>query len=69
MPIKMGIPSINSYSGLAREVNNPSFSTSVGLALHALKLEEYSEIAENIEKKKEKKESIFNKFKNYIKDL
>ncbi len=71
MPIKMGIPSISSYSGLAREVNNPCFSTAVGLALHSLKLEENIEVIENEEKitKKVKKDSIFNKFKNYIKDL
>lgn len=36
MPIKIGSPSGITYSGLAPEVENPMYSTSVGLALYGL---------------------------------
>lgn len=36
MPVKLGVPTGISYSGLAPEVENPMYSTAVGLALHGL---------------------------------
>lgn len=36
MPIKIGIPGMLKYSGLAPEIENPIYSTVVGLALHGL---------------------------------
>ena len=36
MPVKLGIPTGISYSGLAPEVESPVYSTSVGLALYGL---------------------------------
>ncbi|MFP4529278.1 MAG: cell division protein FtsA [Candidatus Kapaibacterium sp.] len=40
MPVKIGIPRGISYSGLAPEIESPIYSTSVGLALYALRQEE-----------------------------
>lgn len=36
MPIKIGIPGMLTYTGLVPEIENPVFSTVVGLALHGL---------------------------------
>ena len=36
MPVKLGAPSGISYSGLAPEIENPMYSTAVGLALYGL---------------------------------
>lgn len=71
MPIKMGIPSVNGFSGLTREINNPSYSTAIGLALHSLKIEEDKEITQvaEVETKKQKKHTFFNKVIDFLKDL
>ena len=37
MPVKLGIPSGLTISGLAPEIESPVYSTAVGLALYALK--------------------------------
>ena len=58
MPVKLGIPTGISYSGLAPEVESPIYSTGVGLALYGLDTEntntmysvQESEPKENIEK-------------------
>ncbi|MCX6146618.1 MAG: cell division protein FtsA [Candidatus Kapabacteria bacterium] len=44
MPIKIGIPSGITYSGLAPEVESPVYSTAVGLVLYALKDINISEV-------------------------
>ncbi len=44
MPIKIGIPSGISYSGLAPEVESPVYSTAVGLVLYGLKDVEIREV-------------------------
>lgn len=45
MPIKIGIPSGITYSGLAPEVESPVYSTGVGLVLYGLKDVEIKEVA------------------------
>lgn len=51
MPVKLGIPTGISYSGLAPEVESPVYSTAVGLALYGLDTEnnnsKYEEILES----------------------
>ena len=88
MPVKIGIPSRITYSGLAPEVENPIYSTSVGLALHGLNLDmEQGEIRdeaeedikteenavddanEKMQKKDNKKKSIIEKAKDFIREL
>ncbi|MFA6571556.1 MAG: cell division protein FtsA [Bacteroidota bacterium] len=77
MPVKIGIPSRISYSGLAPEVENPMYSTAVGLALYGIKndfkheveireAKTSAEIPEIETKKKQQKEKIpfFKKIKN-----
>jgi cell division protein FtsA len=71
MPVKIGAPSGISYSGLAPEVENPIYSTAVGLALFGL---ENSYSYDNIDNKnvnvikKDKKISIFEKVKKIFDD-
>ena len=61
MPVKLGIPTGISYSGLAPEVESPVYSTAVGLALYGLDTEnnnsKYEEIleSENLTINEEKK--------------
>ncbi len=40
MPVKLGLPSGHSYRGLAQEIENPIYSTAVGLVLHSLSMDE-----------------------------
>lgn len=64
MPVKLGIPTGVSYSGLAPEVESPVYSTSVGLALFGLDKENTNEkyteetvkeeVVEQVEKKEKK---------------
>lgn len=64
MPVKLGIPTGVSYSGLAPEVESPVYSTSVGLALFGLDKENTNEkyteetvkeeVVEPVEKKEKK---------------
>ena len=74
MPVKIGIPSGITYSGLAPEVENPIYSTSVGLALYGLgddnKHKNGNKNSEKkvVEKPKDKKK-IFNKLKNFLEDI
>lgn len=74
MPVKIGIPSGITYSGLAPEVENPIYSTSVGLALYGLEdgnkpeKQKGTKKAE-IKEHKEKSKNIFNKFKNFLEEI
>jgi cell division protein FtsA len=72
MPVKIGIPSGLTYSGLAPEVENPVYSTSVGLALYGLKDKKTQSVIENVkEEKKEEKDkiSIFKRVQGFMKEL
>jgi cell division protein FtsA len=73
MPVKIGIPSGVTYSGLVQEVENPMYSTAVGLVLHELKgmARDYApeEDDEPLQSDKPKKLSIFRKLKNYMEEL
>jgi cell division protein FtsA len=81
MPVKIGIPTNLSYSGLAPEVGSPVYSTAVGLALngigdiHSFEIEDLTQVVEDEEemiaetpviKKVEKVEKIKN---NTVKNL
>lgn len=73
MPVKIGIPSAISYTGLAPEIKNPIYSTAVGLALHGMN-KGYSEIRDHatdeIKKSSAAKEGGFiNKIKNFFEEL
>ncbi|MFW6232958.1 MAG: cell division protein FtsA, partial [Bacteroidota bacterium] len=46
MPVKIGIPSGITYSGLAPEVESPIYATSVGLALYGMRNKLYQTAAE-----------------------
>lgn len=39
MPVKLGLPSGHLYRGLAQEIENPIYSTAVGLVLHSLSMD------------------------------
>jgi len=71
MPVKIGIPSGITYSGLAPEVENPVYSTAVGLALYGLKDKKTKSIIEQETNAKNKsgKKSIFKKVQDFMKDL
>ncbi|MGA2296143.1 MAG: cell division protein FtsA [FCB group bacterium] len=73
MPVKIGIPSGITYSGLAPEVENPIYSTAVGLALYGLKDYERLPVNEIQEPAKEEspktKGNIFKKVKKYFEEL
>ena len=44
LPVRIGYPSIQKYRGLTDDIGNPKYSTVVGLALEALKLNEGLEV-------------------------
>jgi cell division protein FtsA len=74
MPVKIGIPSGISYSGLAPEIENPIYSTSVGLALYGLEEKSKPKKAFNKINNEEKaetddKKNIFSKFKNFLEEI
>ncbi|TAL70405.1 MAG: cell division protein FtsA [Bacteroidetes bacterium] len=73
MPVKIGIPSGVTYSGLVQEVENPVYSTVVGLVLHELKgLAQndipFDDVEEPLKSEKTKK-SFFKKVKHYLEEL
>jgi cell division protein FtsA len=74
MPVKIGIPSGISYSGLAPEIENPIYSTGVGLALYGL--EEKKQPLKRVQKEKiiehdntENKKNIMSKLKNFFEEI
>ena len=73
MPVKIGIPSGVTYSGLVQEVENPVYSTAVGLVLHELKGLAQNELpVDEIEeplKSEKTRKSFFNKMKHYLEEL
>ena len=76
MPVKIGIPSGISYTGLAPEVSNPMYATGVGLSLYGLEedakgatQQAQAKQEEDKEKAKKGKKSVFGKIKNFIEDL
>jgi cell division protein FtsA len=82
LPVKIGIPNMLSYSGLVPEIENPVYSTVVGLALHGLKKGNMSvntivtDNDEKIESDSKKKEvaqkdnkPIFKRITNFLKEL
>jgi cell division protein FtsA len=77
MPVKIGIPSGISYSGLAPEVSNPMYATGVGLALYGLEDDAKGATQQVIAKAEDEKAardkkgkiSVFGKIKNFIEDL
>jgi cell division protein FtsA len=75
MPVKIGQPSGITYSGLAPEVENPIYSTAVGLALYGLdKQIDYGEYRESLDKKKPVEEKrklgkIWRVFENALHNL
>ena len=74
MPVKIGIPSGISYSGLAQEVENPIYSTAVGLALYGMKHQSYYfQNKDDSETKdtnnKPKKRSFFGSIKKILEEL
>ncbi len=72
MPVKIGIPSGITYSGLGPEVENPIYSTAVGLALYGLKDKKTKtkiEQNEDEKEKKKKKGSILQKIQDFMKEL
>ena len=72
MPVKIGIPSGITYSGLGPEVENPIYSTAVGLALYGLKDRKTKtkiEQNEDDKEKKKKKSSILQKIHDIMKEL
>jgi cell division protein FtsA len=76
MPVKIGIPSGISYTGLAPEVSNPMYATGVGLSLYGLEedakgatQQAQAKQEEDKEKAKKEKKSVFGKIKNFIEDL
>jgi cell division protein FtsA len=73
MPVKIGIPSGITYSGLAPEVENPIYSTAVGLVLYDLRDYEFQPLIETEEFEGEqlpvKKASFFKRMKSYIEEL
>lgn len=73
MPVKIGIPSGVTYSGLVQEVENPMYSTAVGLVLHELKGmtrdSQPEEDDEPLQSEKKNKMSFFKKVRNYLEEL
>ena len=72
MPVKIGSPSGISYSGLAQEVENPIYSTAVGLALYGLKQEESideSNSEEENESNSKPRSTLLDRFKRILDDL
>jgi cell division protein FtsA len=76
MPVKIGMPSGITYSGLAPEIESPVYSTGVGLALYAMQQNRHSvrdesckqENADTEEEPKRKK-SIFGSVKTFLSEL
>ncbi len=77
MPVKIGMPSSITYTGLAPEIKTPLYSTAVGLAMFGLKdlkegktsadfKEELDEIHQSTE---ERRTGLFSKIKNVLKQL
>lgn len=74
MPVKIGIPSGITYSGLAPEIENPIYSTVVGLVLHSIQNEKFIESLPEEQKKVDKpitniKKNFFSKVKEFIEEL
>lgn len=73
MPVKIGIPAGFIYTGLGPEIENPIYSTAVGLALYSIKESSDKKVNKNnIQKpikKNDKKISIFKKMKKFIEEL
>jgi len=73
MPVKIGIPSGVTYSGLVQEVENPMYSTAVGLVLHELKGMTRDSVPEEddepLQSDKKNKMSFFKKVRNYLEEL
>jgi cell division protein FtsA len=76
MPVKIGMPSGITYSGLAPEIESPVYSTGVGLALYAMQQNRHSVRDESCEKENtelndetKKKRSIFGSVKTFLSEL
>jgi cell division protein FtsA len=79
MPVKIGIPSGISYTGLAPEVENPMYATAVGLALYGLRDKKTKNVIEQdtmsddvVEPEKnteEKKLKLKDKVKNFLQNF
>ncbi len=73
MPVKIGIPTGFIYTGLGPEIENPIYSTAVGLALYNIKDSVKQKSRKNpIEKQAKttnKKNSLFTKMKKFIEEL
>ncbi len=70
MPAKIGLPSGITYSGLAPEIENPMYSTAVGLALYGLKDKKTQSVIEQANKKNGKeKKSLIRRVQNFMKEL
>ncbi len=67
MPVKIGIPSGFS-GGLVREIENPAYSTAVGLVYHGLKHQDRATIKGDSRKDKSMK-SVFTKMKGWFDEL
>ena len=63
MPVKIGIPTHISYSGLAPEVESPVYSTAVGLALYGMRdLENLEMVSSNLADSFEITKEVHNEF-------
>ncbi len=77
MPVKIGMPSSITYTGLAPEIKTPLYSTVVGLAMFGLKEpednmsfdNEYKTDSESINNKNTEKINIFSKLKKVLQQL
>lgn len=72
LPVKIGIPSGITYSGLAPEVESPIYSTAVGLALHSMNKHNITDELKATDKKvtdKKSKGTFLNKIKEFITEL
>lgn len=73
MPVKIGIPTGISYTGLGPEIESPIYSTAVGLALYGLQEDEYEyeteTNSEQMEPSHNNGKSLFGKMKKFIEEL
>ncbi|GAB1430831.1 cell division protein FtsA [Ignavibacteria bacterium] len=81
MPVKIGIPTGDTYGGLAQEIENPKYATAIGLVLYGLehrkrKFENSTDVkTPSVTEEKEstesenRKSSIFKKIKNFFEEL
>ncbi len=80
MPVKIGMPSGISYGGLAQEIENPMYATTVGLVLHGLarkkrqlekmqKTDSKLPVLEETEVVDNEKPSIIKRIKNFFEEL